>query len=521
MKKIKSRLKKVNWELLKKIGYWLIIAVLILIAGLTAVSALNIPGNYKLLTVLSGSMEPAVKQGSIVVVKPADKYQKGDIITFENREDPRISTTHRILEVKEKEGRTIFITKGDANNAPDSEGVIKERVLGKVILTIPFLGYPVAFAKTQTGLILLVIVPAVIIIYSELLNIKNEMKKILTRTKKKKTKGKLKKRVGEVLVKLLIAFLIFKLPQFGITNAHFRDIETFQGNKFTASTLDFNVCSPENFSPSTLNPGDSAMRIDSVFKQGELPFQYEIRIAKTGGDDDFCGVLKLEAKLEEEVKYSGNLMDFNFGPAEISGKEDSWTFIATLPEDIPDKLQGKSCQFDFIFDGWQLDGNSSCGFSDQEKLSNHLEASWWIETSEDVSSANFDFLNKEDVKEGTNDAMEDAKREEKKDEKKEPVLDFFLRKDKKAVGFKVENIADYEILKYEIVYDTLDGDKGMVSNIKINGKNVVLREDLLLGICSSLGQVCIYDKGITKISLQVVLTNYFGEKKILQKEIDY
>lgn len=108
------------------------------------------------------------------------------------------------------------------------------------------------------------------------------------------------------------------------------------------------------------------------------------------------------------------------------------------------------------------------------------------------------------------------------DNNKEPVLNLFLRKDKKAVGFKVENIADYQTLKYEIVYDTADGDKGIMGSIEIDGQDTILRENLVLGTCSGIeGKVCAYDQGITKITLKATLVNQLGEGKILQKEIDY
>ena len=99
---------------IKKIGqiiYWLILTILILIASITALSALKIPGSYKLLVVLSGSMEPAIKTGSIVFVKPSDTYQKGDIITFTDGKAAS-SVTHRVFEIQNKDGKDIFITKG-------------------------------------------------------------------------------------------------------------------------------------------------------------------------------------------------------------------------------------------------------------------------------------------------------------------------------------------------------------------------------------------------------------------------
>ncbi len=182
-----------------KIIYWLILIALFLVAGLTAISALNFPGNYKMMVVLSGSMEPTIKTGSIVVVKPESIYKEGDVITFKDPNKPKYSITHRIAEIKGDK----FITKGDANKAADNDNIGKNQVLGKLLLAVPFVGYPVNFAKTQNGLIILIIIPAVIIIYSELLNIKNETKRLIEARKKRKltTEEKIKEKIGEEMIK--------------------------------------------------------------------------------------------------------------------------------------------------------------------------------------------------------------------------------------------------------------------------------------------------------------------------------
>lgn len=147
--------------------------------ALAMLAVLGLPGGWKLFTVRSGSMRPQIPTGSLVVVHPAADYQVGEVITFKNAPTP---TTHRIQNISEG----IYMTKGDANDAPDSEPVRQEQILGKVVLSLPYLGYPVAFAKTQTGFLLLIIIPATVIVYSEILNIKNEIQKIRQKHKKKK-----------------------------------------------------------------------------------------------------------------------------------------------------------------------------------------------------------------------------------------------------------------------------------------------------------------------------------------------
>jgi len=133
--KNKKKLKIVN----SIISYFLggIVFVLIL-------SLLPIPGNFKFLTVLSGSMEPVIKTGSIVLVKPISNYKVNDIITFELQKE---NVTHRIYEKKTKDKIESYITKGDANNASDMREIKKENIVGKVFLSIPYLGYGVSFIQ--------------------------------------------------------------------------------------------------------------------------------------------------------------------------------------------------------------------------------------------------------------------------------------------------------------------------------------------------------------------------------------
>ena len=152
---------------------WGFLILLILLIGF---STLPIPGNYKLYSVMSGSMEPSIHKGSVMVVKPADSYKENDIITF-NTSDSETTITHRIIKKEIIEKQTIFTTKGDANDAEDRELISSNDIVGKAIYQIPLLGYPMSFTKTKEGLIFLVIIPATIIIYSEILNIKKEIKK--------------------------------------------------------------------------------------------------------------------------------------------------------------------------------------------------------------------------------------------------------------------------------------------------------------------------------------------------------
>ena len=151
-----------------------ILVLLVLIGILVVFSFIPFLGNYKVFTVMSGSMSPAIHAGSLIFVKPLSDYSVGDVVTRRTK-DPKITITHRIVSKEEIEGKIAFQTKGDANDSQDMEKFTAEGIIGKVFLSVPLLGYPVAYAKTTPGIILLIIIPAVIIIYDEIQKIRKEI----------------------------------------------------------------------------------------------------------------------------------------------------------------------------------------------------------------------------------------------------------------------------------------------------------------------------------------------------------
>ena len=108
--------------------------------------------------VLSGSMEPAIFTGDLVIVKTIEpaKLKMGDIISF--KEDKSV-ITHRIIEVTEKDGEPAFITKGDANNAVDQSAVTYAQVEGIYIRRINNLGDLAMFMQTPFGMLVFVGIP--------------------------------------------------------------------------------------------------------------------------------------------------------------------------------------------------------------------------------------------------------------------------------------------------------------------------------------------------------------------------
>ncbi|OHA09909.1 MAG: hypothetical protein A3A44_01585 [Candidatus Sungbacteria bacterium RIFCSPLOWO2_01_FULL_60_25] len=183
-------------------------------------------------------------------------------------------------------------------------------------------------------------------------------------------------------LKLLVAFLIVGmnwvgLAAVGTTLAYYNDNEGSSENALSAGSLDFSL-DPDEWTPvgkeDALLPGDTVSRAVSIFDNGTIGFQYTASLTKTAGDDAFCNALELEARQDGVARYIGPLMDFLAGPFVFAAPE-NWLFNVTLPAGVPD-VAGMSCEFKFVFNGWQEGFAAPSGFHDEEEVENILEAAF-------------------------------------------------------------------------------------------------------------------------------------------------
>lgn len=68
---------------------------------------------YRPVVIMSGSMEPEIQTGAIVITQKTKDIKKGDIMFFESEDG--VSVIHRCIEIKDGE----YITKGDNNKIKD------------------------------------------------------------------------------------------------------------------------------------------------------------------------------------------------------------------------------------------------------------------------------------------------------------------------------------------------------------------------------------------------------------------
>lgn len=140
------------WTLIKQTISWMYMIFLILFISFSLIGKFGFfPSNqvFQMRTVISGSMEPNMPIGSLIVTKkvPIDRLEVGNIVSFESNGE---IVTHRIA--KMEEGK-IF-TKGDANPSWD-EGYVEE-VIGKVLFHVPKIGIFFQMIQTPRGTLALV-----------------------------------------------------------------------------------------------------------------------------------------------------------------------------------------------------------------------------------------------------------------------------------------------------------------------------------------------------------------------------
>jgi signal peptidase len=135
------------------------------------VAAITLPAlaGYQVLTVLSGSMEPALETGDVIVeskVSP-DELKLGDVVTFREPGGPRL-ITHRVREVRIFGGAAHVTTRGDANTGVERWSIPLDGTVGRVEYRVPKVGYVTNRVGSRFGRLALLVVPALLLCLWEL-----------------------------------------------------------------------------------------------------------------------------------------------------------------------------------------------------------------------------------------------------------------------------------------------------------------------------------------------------------------
>ncbi len=112
---------------------------------------------YSPLLVTTGSMEPKIPQGSLVLVGTETTARKGEVITYKTEKGSLV--THRVVEIEKVGWENFYKTKGDANEFLDNMLVSSHDIKGKVVFVLPYLGYVIKFLISPLSLLFFFYIP--------------------------------------------------------------------------------------------------------------------------------------------------------------------------------------------------------------------------------------------------------------------------------------------------------------------------------------------------------------------------
>lgn len=145
-----------------RVAYSVLLSALVALALVVVALPMATEGKWR--TIQTGSMEPVVSPGDVVLVSPADTVNVGDIIAFPDPLRPERDVLHRVVDIG-SDGR--LVTKGDANDVADPWLVEPGQVIGTQAMSIPAIGRLVEVVSTDLGVFVFLFLPATLILISE------------------------------------------------------------------------------------------------------------------------------------------------------------------------------------------------------------------------------------------------------------------------------------------------------------------------------------------------------------------
>lgn len=398
-------------KIISNIFYGIFITLLLGVAGLFLVPLLPIDNNIEMKIVESGSMEPAIKTGSLVMITPTAHYNLGDVITFESTSSD-IPTTHRIVNIAEENGTKVFTTKGDANEEADTNTIAESNIIGTVQVSVPYVGFVLDFARQPLGFAFLIVLPALMIILGEIEKIWREIRKkrndkndgtptAVMRDITKEPEVEVRKIVrmieigkpiflyetitrvrhlqvmslsqstrsgvsfGEIAISIcaIVTSVCFASVSFvGSTVSYFNDTESSLQNKLQASLLDFKANSegPAHTFAGALDSVTISMTLSP--EENSVLVDYQVSVEKVGGGV-FCDALLADAGTP--VVYIGPLLALTATGVVLN---QTWDLKLSLDPLITNYLPQEVCVVDLVFTAWYKDGETGVGYSDIEKV---------------------------------------------------------------------------------------------------------------------------------------------------------
>jgi signal peptidase len=114
------------------------------------------------LSVMSGSMEPAIRTGDVIVDQwiPPGQARVGDAVSFNDPSRGNVVVTHRVARLHKRGAQVDFITRGDANTGVEHWSAPANGRIGRVAYRVPHAGFLMVFTRTPGGKLLFLVIPA-------------------------------------------------------------------------------------------------------------------------------------------------------------------------------------------------------------------------------------------------------------------------------------------------------------------------------------------------------------------------
>ena len=140
---------------------WTVAGLALILCLVVAAATVPLFMGNRSLVILSGSMEPAVPKGALVVAQPlpAQDLRIGDVIVFSPNASAVVPVVHRIADIEDRNGTRYYTTRGDANPGADASQVSLPPTAWRVGYSVPLAGYLVSYAASPTGTLLLIFIP--------------------------------------------------------------------------------------------------------------------------------------------------------------------------------------------------------------------------------------------------------------------------------------------------------------------------------------------------------------------------
>ena len=353
-KKFKTVFKVIEW-----------IAFIVLLCLLFVVISPKLPFKNlpKSFVVVSGSMEPTIKTGSVAFTKTVDpkNIKSGDIIAFTSPSNSQDTILHRVNSISSTDP-LLFKTKGDNNNDIDAWDVQDVGVKGVYFFAIPYLGSLAALLRQPWGFAVIVGVPAFIFIIIQILNIKKAIddevnRKVSQKLQEKETEtSKSNKNLKTIIFFLLFSSSIFSLSRLNVAKALYSDSVVVSG--ITISVADFvkpstptnlrwsnpNVTCGGHTNSYTITPDWD----DSTDNQGISKYEYFITYPKIGGGFGTWSTFVTPSQYSGVFNQAEGVHKFKVRAYDTNGNISDWSNECSITYDktIPVSFITKPCDSD-------------------------------------------------------------------------------------------------------------------------------------------------------------------------------